>query len=156
MAGWPLRSLCQMAAVRARSRCEDADGDAAGGASAVAFEIELSFEGVVDRFDDLTERLEEAAAGSGAFVFVCGAQQRGAVIVEERFELGAGVSLVGDHDLTGSGREQRRFGFEQLAGDFVFVDLRIRDDERDGKTAGAHTRCRRSPQKNREWLAQYP
>lgn len=33
----------------------DAGGDALGFPAAVAFEVELGFEGLVDRFDDLTE-----------------------------------------------------------------------------------------------------
>jgi hypothetical protein len=33
----------------------------------VLFEVELAFEGVVDRFDDLPERLEEPRAGPVAF-----------------------------------------------------------------------------------------
>ncbi len=35
---------------------EDAGGDALGFSPAVAFEVEPSFQGLVDRFDDLTER----------------------------------------------------------------------------------------------------
>jgi hypothetical protein len=31
----------------------------------VAFEVELALEGVVDRFDDLAQRLEELLAGAG-------------------------------------------------------------------------------------------
>jgi len=37
---------------------EDAGADSVGFASAVAFEIELCFEGLVDRFDDLSERFK--------------------------------------------------------------------------------------------------
>ena len=53
--GWPDRSLCQMAAVRA----EDALSDRARAnlrrwcGPWWLFEVELAFEGVVDRFDDL-------------------------------------------------------------------------------------------------------
>ena len=38
---------------------EDPGGYAVGGAAAVVFEVELAFEGAVDRFDGLAQRLEE-------------------------------------------------------------------------------------------------
>jgi hypothetical protein len=43
----------------------DTGTDAGDGAAAVAFEVELALEGVVDRFDDLAQRLEELLAGAG-------------------------------------------------------------------------------------------
>jgi hypothetical protein len=43
---------------------EDAGGDAVAGAAAVAFEVELTFEGVVDRFDELAGRFEQPGAGA--------------------------------------------------------------------------------------------
>ena len=46
---------------------EDAGGDAGVGSAAVAFEVELAFEGVVDRLDDLAERFEQPGAGAGSF-----------------------------------------------------------------------------------------
>jgi hypothetical protein len=48
---------------------EDSGPDAVGGTAAVAFEVELGFEGLVDRLDDLAERLEESLQGSGLFAF---------------------------------------------------------------------------------------
>ena len=42
---------------------QDSDCDSAGGVAAVGFEVELSFESVVDRLDDLAEGLEEPGAG---------------------------------------------------------------------------------------------
>ena len=38
---------------------EDAGADASWFASAVTFQIELGFEGLVDRFDDLAERFQK-------------------------------------------------------------------------------------------------
>ncbi len=64
--GLGLVSLCQMAAVRASRRCSVAAADAGGFASAVAFEIELGFEGLVDGFDDLAERFEGIVALAGS------------------------------------------------------------------------------------------
>jgi hypothetical protein len=42
---------------------QDADGDAVDGPAAVAFEVELAFEGIVDGLDDLPQRLEVPASG---------------------------------------------------------------------------------------------
>ena len=43
----------------------DPGADAGEGSAAVVFEVELAFEGVVDRLDDLAQGFEEAFAGSG-------------------------------------------------------------------------------------------
>jgi hypothetical protein len=51
---------------------EDTCGDSGDGASAVAFEVELGLEGVVDRFDDLPQWLEEALSGTGFFSLAAG------------------------------------------------------------------------------------
>src|SRR6478672_4676856 len=42
----------------------DAGVDAQGGAAAVAFQVELAFEGVVDRFDPLADPADGSVAGS--------------------------------------------------------------------------------------------
>ena len=44
---------------------QDADGDALRGMPAVAFQVELAFEGFVDGLDDLAQRPEELRAGPG-------------------------------------------------------------------------------------------
>src|SRR2546426_404058 len=100
---------------------QHAGGDAVVGSSAVTFEIELAFEGVVDRLDDLTEWFEQADAGPWWFVLERGTQQPHAMFAKEGLELAAGVSLVGDHGLACSTGEQFGFDFEQVAGDFAFV-----------------------------------
>jgi hypothetical protein len=102
---------------------QHAGGDAGVGASAVGFEIELAFEGVVDGLDDLTERVQEMGAGAWRPVLVRGSQKGDVVVVEERFELSAGVALVGDEGLTSPTVEQPRFGLEEIAGDDAFVGL---------------------------------
>src|SRR6266545_967268 len=78
---------------------EDAGGDAAVCSSAVFFEVELAFEGVVHRLDDLAQRFEESGTGAWSFVLECGSQQPGAAFGEERLELATRVALVGDHGL---------------------------------------------------------
>ncbi len=54
---------------------QDADGDPGGGVAAVLFQVELAFEGVVDRFDDLAQRFEELRAGPSRFAVAGRAQQ---------------------------------------------------------------------------------
>ena len=41
---------------------QDADNHALGGVAAVLFQVELAFEGVIDRLDDLAQGLEELGA----------------------------------------------------------------------------------------------
>jgi len=61
--GWPIRSLCQIAAVKGADALQDPHDDARGGVAAVAFEVELAFERVVDRFDDLAQWFEDRLPG---------------------------------------------------------------------------------------------
>ena len=79
---------------------EDASGDAGGdsgdGAATVVFEVELSFEGVVDRLDDLAQRFEEALPGSRRFPFAGRTQQGDAGVGQGVFEVAAVVVLVAD------------------------------------------------------------
>src|SRR5437667_72786 len=44
---------------------QHAGGHAGVGTSAVLFEVELAFEGVVDRFDQLAQRFEQPGTGTG-------------------------------------------------------------------------------------------
>ncbi len=53
----------------------DADPHSGRGVAAVAFEIELALEGVVDRLDDLPQRLEELFTASGALALAGWSQQ---------------------------------------------------------------------------------
>ena len=73
MIGWPVW-LCQIAAVRARMRCSDPDGDALDGAAAVLFEVELALEGVVDRLDELPDGL--SSRGRAVVLLLAGRPQQ--------------------------------------------------------------------------------
>lgn len=65
----PVLLLCQMAAAMARMRSlGDADSDAFEGPAAVGFEVEQALEGVVDRFDQLADALEQRLAPAGGLV----------------------------------------------------------------------------------------
>src|SRR5262249_2263726 len=130
--------------------------DAGVGASAVTFEIELALEGVVDRLDDLAERLEESGTRAWRTVLVRGTQPRAVMVVEERLELAARVALVGDQSLTGTICEEFGFGLEQVTSDVTFIEFGLVNANVIGRPDTVVIRCRRSPQKNREWLAQYP
>ena len=118
--GWSVIQLCQMAAVRARRRCGDADEDAARCACRVLFEVELALEGVDDRFDPLPDVGE--VAGSGGFVAAGGAQQADAeVIAREALELAPGEALVAEEYLASP--DKCVVVFEQIAGKVAFADL---------------------------------
>ena len=86
----------------------DDPGDHAGrGVAAVAFEVELAFEGVVDRFDDLAQRLEELSAAPLGLALAGGAEQDEPGCGEGGFEVVPVVVLVGDDDLPGPRGGQR-------------------------------------------------
>src|SRR5487761_1183030 len=70
------------------------------GATAVALHVELAFQGVVHRLDELAPRLQEPSAGPGTFVRSCGTEQLDAVTGEKLLELAARVALVRDDHLT--------------------------------------------------------
>src|SRR5215469_10163246 len=81
----------------------DAGIDACGGAAAVAFEVELAFEGVVDRLDPLADPADRpvpwclvAAVGPDQVQPVAGGDQV--------FEVPPGESLVADEDQPGPQR----------------------------------------------------
>src|SRR6266545_3235131 len=80
----------------------DADDDAGGGVAAVGFEVELAFEGVVDRLDDLAQGFEEAGAGTFGLALAGRAQQVQPGRGEGGFEVAAVVVLVRDQDLSWS------------------------------------------------------
>src|SRR6185437_7893291 len=66
-----------------------ADDDSGGGASAVAFQVELVFAGVIDRFDPLAHAGEVAVAAF--FVFAVGSgEQHPDLVGGEAFQVRAG------------------------------------------------------------------
>src|SRR5680860_1619218 len=100
---WPLGGLVVPDRCGEREESlEDSGADAGFGAAAVAFEVELGFEGLVDGLDDLAERPEELLVSSGLLRAQGRADEGDAGVVELGFEAGAPVSLVGHEDLAGS------------------------------------------------------
>ena len=74
----------------------DAGADSGHGSAAVLFQIELAFERVVDRFDDLAQWLEQMMLSAGRFAFAVRAQQGDAGLGEFGFKNLPVVVLVGD------------------------------------------------------------
>jgi hypothetical protein len=64
--GWPVLWLCQIAAAIGQDALSDADRDALQAAAAVLFQVELALESVVDRLDELSDRLQQRLAASPA------------------------------------------------------------------------------------------
>src|SRR3954449_9523175 len=85
--------------------CEQALGDAGGhagqAASAVQFQVQLAFQGVVDRLDQLADGFQQRLPGAGHTVAVGGAEQVGSAGVQVGVEFGGGVALVGDQQQSG-------------------------------------------------------
>src|SRR3974390_624062 len=63
--------------------------------SAVSLQVELGLQGLVDRLDDLSERLQEGGAGTRTLPLECRPNQDGAVVDQEGVELAALIALVG-------------------------------------------------------------
>src|SRR5437763_10081807 len=81
----------------------DAGIDALGGAAAVAFEVELALEGVVDRLDPLPDPPDRAVAG--CLVAAVRADHTHPVPAGDQvFEVPAGEALVADEDQPGPQR----------------------------------------------------
>src|SRR5581483_2984332 len=89
----------------------DAGPDAGEGAAAVAFERELAFGGVDDRFDPLADTAEGAEARR--FVAAVGPQQAGRERAGDLLELLAGEAFVGDDELVTAERAASAHPLEQ-------------------------------------------
>jgi hypothetical protein len=89
---------------------QDSDHDARWGVAAVALQVKLAFEGVVDGFDDLAQRLEEAGARPFWFAVAGGAQQADAAVGQDGFEVVPVVVLVRDDDLAAAAGGQGGVG----------------------------------------------
>src|SRR5918995_4623488 len=109
----------------------DADPDPGGGVTAVLFEVELAFEGVVDGLDDLAQRLEELISCSWGLALAGRAQQLEAGVGEGGLEVAAEVVLVGDHDLPGPSGGQVGVGGEDAEQGLALVGLRAGQGEAD-------------------------
>src|SRR5438874_10132825 len=93
---------------------EDPGEDALIGPPTVAFQVELALQGVVHRFDELAQRLQERTAGSALLIGASRTDERGAVIGEGSVELGRGVALVRRALLAGSACKVARADLEPV------------------------------------------
>src|SRR3989442_5411095 len=98
----------------------DPHHDAAAGAAAVLFEPELTFEGVVDGLDTLTEPAQLAVALP--LTTAIGPDERGAEFTDEGLELPPGVPLVSDDEQAAPERPPSR---DHGAGDFPGAQLGV-------------------------------
>ena len=126
----------------------DAGADPGDGAAVVVLEVELTFEGVVDRFDDLAQWFEEPFTGSGLLAFAGGAQQVEAGGVEAGFERLAVVVLVADHHRPWLGsRHESGCGGEDLDEHVAFVGFGAGQCPADRESVqGAHQMQAQAPE----------
>src|SRR5664280_1068290 len=99
--------------------------DALGSVSSVSFQVELAFQGFVDRLDELPEGLQEPRTGSRSLAFLGRSDESCALAGKEALELGAGVALVGQDDLARPMAEQIGVDLEEVPGHLPLVDLGI-------------------------------
>ena len=135
-------------------RCSTLVIIAGGGVPAVTFQVELAFEGVVDRFDDLAQRFEELRAGPSWLAVAARAQQVQPGLGQGSLEVAAVVVLVADQRL--AGQQGGQLGVAEDGQQYLpLVGLGAGQREPDGSPCRVHNRCSRSPQNQREREAQY-
>src|SRR6267378_7605712 len=100
---------------------EDPGEDALIGSPTVAFQVELALQGVVHRFDELAQRLQERTAGSALLVGAGRTDERGAMIGKEGLELGRGVALVPHDLLAGAAGKQVWVDLEHVPGHLTLI-----------------------------------
>jgi hypothetical protein len=114
---------------------QDAHHDSGDGVAAVSFEVELGFEGLVDRLDGLAQRLEQRRAGPLWLAFADGAQQCELLRGEGGFELRAVVLAVGDEGLPRPGGGQGGVGGQDAQQGLAFVGFGAGQREPDREAA---------------------
>src|SRR6266446_5767463 len=95
-AAWEAEALVEVdGGAEGEDACGDSGEQTGGGAAAVAFEVELIFEAVDDRFDPLPDP-SEWWVGPVGLVGSTRAQQERSQLAHGRFEVGAGEAFVAD------------------------------------------------------------
>ena len=74
----------------------DAGANPGDGAALVVFEVELAFEGVIDRFDDLPEGFEESVTGGWCLALAGWSELGDALVGQGGLEGAAVIVLVAD------------------------------------------------------------
>jgi hypothetical protein len=101
----------------------DAGYETSGCAPLVPFEVKLSLEGLVDRFDDLSQRLEQGCARPLPFTFTGRPQQRDSMLGQFAFETTAEAVLVADESLSGALSQKLASGCQEVKDGLAFVGL---------------------------------
>ncbi|MEV6509991.1 hypothetical protein AB0M61_28225 [Streptomyces sp. NPDC051642] len=101
----------------------DAGYDTSGCAPSPPFEVKLPLKGLVDRFDDLSQRLEQGCARPFPFTFTGRPQQLDSMLGQFAFETAAEVVLVADGSLSGALSQRLAVGCQEAKEDLAFVGL---------------------------------
>jgi hypothetical protein len=120
----------------------------------MAFEAELTLEGVVDRLDQLADLLEHRLAIAGLLVCAGGPQQCDRVTGQQLLEVPPGEALIGDQQDAVMPGGHVCFHLQHRGQRFPLAELRIRKRPHDRHPhRSAHQIQPQSP-KNRECEAQ--
>jgi hypothetical protein len=91
----------------------------------VQFQIELAFEGVVDRLDQLPDGRQQVLAGARRPVAVGGAQQVGAPGTQVVVQFGGDLALVGQQQQASALSEQIGVDVQHAHEDLALIQFRI-------------------------------
>jgi hypothetical protein len=97
----------------------------------VSFKVELALEGLVDRLDDLPQRLEQLRSGPLGLALAGRPQQPDVQLGQLLLELAAEVVLVADQRLARTLGGEPRFDGEQVQQRLALIGLRPGQRERD-------------------------
>jgi hypothetical protein len=111
----------------------DAGYDASGCAPSVPFEVGLSLEGLVDRFDDLSRRLGQGCARPFPFTFTGRPQQLDSMLGQFAFETTAEVVLAAGESLPGGLSQKLASGCQEAKEGLASVGLGPGHGEGDGR-----------------------
>ena len=131
----------------------DADLDARSDAVAVSFEVELAFEGVVDRVGPLADPADRAVAGN--LVAAAGRTRSAEGGGEQVFEVAPGEALVADEDQPGRAVPTRRAWASNSAATSRSPMPGLAGHQAVGIPPGLVARYSFRPQYQRECAAQY-
>ncbi|BEL10262.1 hypothetical protein Q0Z83_084530 [Actinoplanes sichuanensis] len=103
----------------------DTGADAFDAAAAVQFDVELPFQGVVDRLDQLAYGFEQVLARTWGPVAVGRPWQPCPAFGEPPVEFGRDVAFAGDDQLSGPGGEETGVLFQHRGQDLTFVGFGV-------------------------------
>ncbi|MEV5203906.1 hypothetical protein [Streptomyces sp. NPDC053720] len=112
----------------------DAGYDTSGCAPSVPFEVKQSLEGLVDRFDDLSQRPEQGCARPIPFTTTGRSRQLDSMLGQFAFETTAEVVLVANESLSRALSQKLAFGCQEVEEGLAFVGLGPGQGEGDGQT----------------------